>query len=219
MNANIALDNQMDNIFGVKHYRVKVIREKENIFRYIVSVISYSIFIFLLLIGGTLLLYIADIKIRAAKGDYTAPAFNAYVVLSGSMLPTIQVKDVVVTKKIAEERLEIGDIITFISPDPRFGGISVTHRIIEKIYDETQGIYKYRTQGDNNNIADGTPVSNDYILGKVILKVPKLGYIQDILASKGGLIIFVLIPCLAILSYDIMKIFKRLGQKTKLIKE
>lgn len=219
MNANIALDNQMDNIFGVKHYRVKVIREKENIFRYIVSVISYSIFIFLLLIGGTLLLYIADIKIRAAKGDYTAPVFNAYVVLSGSMLPTIQVKDVVVTKKIAEERLEIGDIITFISPDPRFGGISVTHRIIEKIYDETQGIYKYRTQGDNNNIADGTPVSNDYILGKVILKVPKLGYIQDILASKGGLIIFVLIPCLAILSYDIMKIFKRLGQKTKLIKE
>ena len=82
MNANIALDNQMDNIFGVKHYRVKVIREKENIFRYIVSVISYSIFIFLLLIGGTLLLYIADIKIRAAKGDYTAPAFNAYVFLS-----------------------------------------------------------------------------------------------------------------------------------------
>ena len=219
MNANITVDNQLDNIFGVKHYKVKVIRKKENIFRYIVSVMSYAIFIFLMLIGGTLLLYIADIKIRAAKGDYTAPAFNAYVVLSGSMLPTIEIKDVVVTKKIAEERLEIGDIITFISPDPRFGGISVTHRIIEKIYDETAGIYKYRTQGDNNNIADGTPVSNDYILGKVILKIPKLGYIQDILASKGGLIIFVLIPCLAILSYDIMKIFKRLGQKTKLIKE
>ena len=219
MNANITLDNKTDNLFGVKHYKVKVIRKKENIFRYTVSVLSYAIFIFLMLIGGTLLLYIADIKIRAAKGDYSAPVFNAYVVLSGSMLPTIQIKDVVVTKKIAEERLEIGDIITFISPDPRFGGISVTHRIIEKIYDESQGIYKYRTQGDNNNIADGTPVPNDYILGKVILKVPKLGYIQDILASKGGLIIFVLIPCLAILSYDIMKIFKRLGQKTKIIKE
>ena len=219
MDTNITLDNQMDNLFGVKHYRVKVIREKENIFRYIVSVLSYSLFIFLILVGGTLLLYIADIKIRAAKGDNTAPAFNAYVVLSGSMLPTIEVNDVVVTKKIAEERLEIGDIVTYISPDPRFGGISVTHRIIEKIYDETAGVYKYRTQGDNNNVADGIPVSNDYILGKVILKIPKLGYIQEILAKRGGLIIFVLIPCLAILSYDIMKIFKRLGQKTKLIKE
>ena len=219
MDTNITLDNQMDNVFGVKHYRVKIMREKENIFRYIVSVISYALFIFLMLIGGMLLLYIADIKIRAAKGDYSAPMFNAYVVLSGSMVPNIMIKDVVVTKKIPEEELEVGDIITFISPDQRFGGISVTHRIIDKIYDEEDGIYKYRTQGDANNIADSVPVPNSNILGKVILKIPKLGYIQDVLASKGGLIILVLLPCLVILSYDIMKILKRVGKKTKLIKE
>ena len=219
MDTNITLDNQMDNVFGVKHYRVKVMREKDNIFRYIVSVISYAIFIFLMLIGGMLLLYIADIKIRAAKGDYSAPMFNAYVVLSGSMVPNIMIKDVVVTKKIPEEELEVGDIITFISPDQRFGGISVTHRIIDKIYDDEAGVYKYRTQGDANNVADSVPVPNANILGKVILKIPKLGYIQDILSSKGGLIILVLLPCLLILSYDIMKILKRVGRKTKLIKE
>ena len=219
MNSNISIDNNSDNIFGVKHYKVRTIRAKDNPLRYIVSILSYAIFIFLMLIGGTLLLYVADIKIRAAKGDYSAPVFNAYVVLSGSMLPTIQVKDVVVTKKIPEERLQVNDIITFISPDQRFGGISVTHRIIEKIYDESEGIYKYRTQGDNNNIADSIPVPNTNILGKVILKIPKLGYIQEILSSKGGLIILVLIPSLAILSFDIMKIFKRIGKKSKLIKE
>ena len=219
MDTNISLDNKIDNLFGVKHYKVRVIKAKDNPFRYIVSVISYAIFIFLMLIGGTLLLYIADIKIRAAKGDYSAPVFNAYVVLSGSMLPTIKVRDVVVTKKIPEERLQVNDIITFISPDERFGGISVTHRIIEKIYDESEGIYKYRTQGDNNNIADSKLVPNANILGKVILKIPKLGYIQEVLSSKGGLIILVLIPSLAILSYDIMKIFKRIGKKSKIIKE
>ncbi len=219
MNDNITLDDKVNNIFGVKHYKVSIIRKRENIFRYFVNVMSYAIFIFLMLLGGTLLLYLADIKIRAAKGDYSAPVFNAYVVLSGSMLPTIKVKDVVVTKKIPEEELKVGDIITFISPDTRFGGISVTHRIIEKLYDETQGIYTYKTQGDNNNIADTVPVPNANILGKVILKIPKLGYLQDILSSKGGLIVLVLIPCLAILSYDIMKIFRRVGQKTKLIKE
>ena len=218
MPTNIVLDGN-NNLFGVKHYKVKVIKKKENIFRYIVSVMSYALFIFLLLIGGTLLLYIADIKIRAMKGDYSAPAFNAYVVMSGSMLPTIQVKDIVVTKKVPEEKLEVGDIITFISPDTRFGGISVTHRIIEKYYDESIGSYSYRTQGDNNNIADSVLVPNKNILRKVILKVPKLGYLQDILSSKGGLIIVVLIPCLVILSYDIMKLLKKAGQKTKLIKE
>ena len=219
MSTDISLDNNLDNVFGVKHYKVKIIKTKENPLRYFVSVMSYALFIFLLLVGGTLLLYVADIKIRAAKGDYSAPVFNAYVVLSGSMLPTIQVKDVVVTKKIPEEELKVGDIITFISPDQRFGGISVTHRIIEKLYDETEGIYTYRTQGDNNNIADAVPVPNSNILGKVILKIPKLGFIQEILASKGGMIIFVLIPCLAILSYDIVKMLKKAGQKTKLIKE
>ena len=135
------------------------------------------------------------------------------------MLPSIQIKDIVVTKKVAEEELEIGDIITFISPDPRFGGISVTHRIIDKYYDESSGSYSYRTQGDNNNVADSALVPNNNILGKVILKIPKLGYLQDILSSKGGLIIVVLIPCLVILSYDIMKLLKKAGQKTKLIKE
>lgn len=218
MSTNIELDSN-NNIFGVKHYKVKVVKKKENIFRYIVSVMSYAIFIFLMLLGGTLLLYIADIKIRAMKGDYTAPVFNAYVVLSGSMLPSIQIKDIVVTKKVAEEELEIGDIITFISPDSRFGGISITHRIVDKYYDESTGSYSYRTRGDNNNVADSALVPNNNILGKVILKIPKLGYLQDILSSKGGLIIAVLIPCLVILSYDIMKLLKKAGQKTKLIKE
>ena len=219
MSQNLELENNFDNIFGVKHYNVKIIKKKENIFRFIVSVLSYAIFIWLLLIGGTLLLYVADIKIRAAKGDYSAPAFNAYVVLSGSMLPNIQIKDIVVTKKVPAEDLEIGDIITFIAPDSRYGGISITHRILDKYYDETLGTYTYRTKGDNNNVADSTLVPNTNILGKVILKVPKLGYLQDLLSSKGGLIIVVLIPCLVILSYDIMKVLKKLGLKTKLIKE
>lgn len=219
MSTNLELENSFNNIFGVKHYNVKIIKKRENIFRYIVSVLSYAIFIWLLLIGGTLLLYIADIKIRAAKGDYSAPAFNAYVVLSGSMLPEIAIKDIVVTKKIPAEELEVGDIITFISPDTRYGGISITHRILDKYYDETLGSYSYRTKGDNNNIADSTLVPSTNILGKVILKIPKLGYLQDLLSSKGGLIIIVLIPCLVILSYDIMKILKKLGTKTKLIKE
>ena len=217
--SNEIVEQNINNIFGVKHYKVKIIRQKEKPFRYIVSVLSYALFIFLMLIGGTLLLYIADIKIRAAKGDYSAPVFNAYVVLSGSMLPTIQIKDIVVTKKIPESRLEVGDIITFISPDPRWGGISVTHRIIDIYYDEATGTHTYKTKGDANNIADAVPVPNEKILGKVILKIPKLGYIQNVLASKGGLIICVLIPSLAILSYDIVKALKNIGKKTKLIKE
>ena len=219
MSTNLQIESSVNNIFGVKHYNVKVLKKKENFFKFTISVLSYALFIWLLLIGGTLLLYVADIKIRAAKGDYSAPVFNAYVVLSGSMLPHIEIKDIVVTKKIPAEELEVGDIITFIAPDSRYGGISITHRILDKYYDESLGSYTYRTKGDANNTADSALVPNENILGKVILKIPKLGYLQDLLSSKGGLIFVVLIPCLVILSYDIMKILKKVGQKTKLIKE
>mgnify|MGYP003316778232 CR=1 FL=1 len=219
MSSNLQIQNSFNDIFGVKHYNVKVLKKKENIFKFIVSVLSYALFVWLLLVGGMLLLYVADIKIRAAKGDYSAPVFNAYVVLSGSMLPEIEVKDIVVTKKVSADDLEVGDIITFIAPDSRYGGISITHRIIEKYYDESLGTYSYRTKGDANNVADASLVPNDNVLGKVILKIPKLGYLQDILSSKGGLIIVVLIPCLTILSYDIMKILKKIGIKANVIKE
>ena len=204
---------EYDNKFGVKHYK-----EKENLLKYIVSVLSYAVFIWLLLIGGTLLLYVADIKIRAMKGDNSPPVFNAYVVMSGSMLPQIKIKDIVVTKRVPEERLKVEDIITFISPDERLGGITITHRIKEKFYDDSIKGFYYRTKGDNNNIADPALVPYDNILGKVILKIPKLGYLQDILASKGTVIIVIIIPCLVIFSYDIMKGLKSLGKKTKLIK-
>ena len=171
-----------------------------------------------MLIGVTLLIYVGDIKLREAKGDFTPPKYNAYVVLTGSMLPTIQVKDIVVTKKVEEDKLKVGDIVTFLTPDQRFNGISITHRIIERYYDETDNKYYYKTQGDNNNIADDVLISNDNIYGKVILKIPKLGYIQDLLASKSGLIIVIIIPCLAILSYDIVKVLKNVGKKSKPIK-
>ena len=219
MSSNLQIQNSFNDIFGVKHYNVKIVRKKENMFKFIVSVLSYALFIWLLLIGGTLLLYIADIKIRASKGDFSAPVFNAYVVLSGSMLPEIKVKDIVVTKKVPAESLEVEDIITFIAPNSRYGGRSSTHRIKEKYYDESLGTYSYRTKGDANNVADASLVPNDNVLGKVILKIPKLGYLQDILSSKGGLIIVVLIPCLTILSYDIMKILKKIGIKANVIKE
>lgn len=202
------------NKIKAKHYKVKITKKSNNPFKFIVSVLSYALFIWLLLIGATLLVYVVDMKIKQSKGDYTPPKYNAYVVLTGSMLPEIKVKDVVVTKKTEASELEKGDIITFLSSDERFLGLTVTHRIIEKIQDPTTGEYAFRTKGDANNVADTALVQDYNILGKVILKVPKIGYLQEFLATKGGWIIVILIPCLAVVSYDIVQIGKTIRKKT-----
>ena len=104
------------NLFGTaKHFKVKVKKAKESPIKFIISVISYAIFILLFLIGAVLLVYVIDIKIKEAKGINEPPKYNAYVVLTGSMVPEILVNDVVVTKKRDVSKLERGDIVTFIS--------------------------------------------------------------------------------------------------------
>ena len=193
------MDSYLDinnNYFGVRHYKVHITKEKIKPLRFITSVISYAIFIWLLLVGLMLL---------------------AYVVLTGSMVPEIMPKDVVVTKKREAKDLEVGDIITFLSSDPRLSNIIVTHRIKAKYYDATTNKYTFQTKGDANNTADFTLAEDTNIIGEVIFKIPKIGYIQSILATKGGLIIVVLIPCLAILSYDIVKLGKNV--KNKVVKK
>jgi len=197
-----------------KHYNVKIVKKKEPLIKFILGVLSYALFIWLLLIGVTLLIYVLDIKIRAAKGDYSSPKFNAYVVLTGSMLPEIQVYDVVVTKRVEAKELKEGDVITFASADSRFLGTIITHRIIKKNppTDDKEG-YTFQTRGDNNNVADSALVPENNIYGKVILKIPKLGYLQEFLATDGGWIIVILIPCLTVISYDIVKLIKGLKRK------
>ena len=55
MTVDLSMETGFNNIFGVKHYNVKILKKKENWFRYIVSVLSYALFVWLLLVGGMLL--------------------------------------------------------------------------------------------------------------------------------------------------------------------
>ena len=208
---------EINNYFGVRHYKVNVVKEKIKPLKFITNVISYAIFIWLLLIGVMLLIYFVNGKIKVARGDYSPPAYNAYVVLTGSMVPEIMPKDVVITKKRSPEELREGDIITFLSSDSRLSGVIVTHRIQEVFHDPATDKYTYRTKGDANNTADFALAESHNIIGEVIFRIPKVGYIQGILANNGGLIIFIFIPCIGVLSYDIVKIIKKMGKKKKKI--
>lgn len=215
MKVNSKLDKIDFN--GTKNFNVKLVKKKVPLMKFLIGVVSYAFFIFLVLILVTLLAYVLDIKIRAAKGDYSAPTFNAYVVLTGSMLPEIQVKDVVVTKKVEANALKVGDIITFASSDSRFAGTIITHRILKKNQD-ADGNITFQTKGDNNNVADSALVQPNNIYGKVILKIPKLGYLQDFLATQGGWIIVILLPCATVISYDILKLVKGIKRRKNKIK-
>lgn len=185
----------------------------KKILKYISTILSYSALIILIIIALIFTLYVVDVKVQQSKGLSAKPLFGAYVIISGSMEPNIHVYDVIISKRVDTTTLKKGDVITFYSNDQRFYGETVTHRIVEEV-DKSKGIY--RTQGDANNVADDALTSADNIMGKVIMKIPQLGKVQSIVASKAGWFILILIPCLCIISYDIVKIFKLAGKKSKL---
>lgn len=184
----------------------------KKIGKYIVDVITYSCLIILILIGIMLIAYVVDNRIQASKGGTRKPLFNAYVVISGSMEPKIHVYDVIISKRVESKNLKKGDTITFYSNDSRLSGAVVTHRI-DEVIDSKKGIF--RTKGDANNVSDEALTTDENIIGKVAFRIPQLGRIQFFVASTGGWLVVVMFPCLAIISYDIVKIVKLSGKKIK----
>ncbi|MDD4809454.1 MAG: signal peptidase I [Bacilli bacterium] len=97
-------------------------------------------------------------------------SFFPIAIISDSMSPTIRRGDVVVVDKIEYEDIKIGDTIAY-----SLNNISVVHRVMEKRQNHQLGKVLV-TKGDNNRVKDIKYVSEDQILGKVTVIIPKFGY-------------------------------------------
>lgn len=194
--------------------KVNIFKTLYMIYHFIAEVFLYSLLIIIIVAALMFALYFLDMIKNIKSGNYKQPLFGAYVIISPSMEPTIKVEDAVVIKRKNKGDLKTGDIITFLSSDSRYAGLTVTHRIVGVEKGEDGSIY-YRTKGDNNNTEDSTLVKHDNVYGKVILKIPKIGYIKYVLSTAFGWILLVVIPCLGIVIYDVIKIFKSIGNKDK----
>lgn len=188
----------------------------KNALKFIASVIMYALFSLLILIGVIVIMYFIDFKLNEKKGIYKPPLYSAYVIVSQSMEPSIMRQDVIVTRRINEADIKVGDVITFKSTDSRYYGITITHRIEEIMTLENGGI-AYVTKGDNNNVADASIVNYDNILGKVIICVPKIGYIQYFLTRSYGWLFVIVLPCFGIIGYDIIKLLKKLMENGRVV--
>ena len=125
--------------------------------------------------------------------SHTLFGIRFFIVLSGSMQPTINMGDAIVVKACAPEDVRVGDIITFAVDSRAF----VTHRV-QEILTELNGEQDLRfvTKGDANNVRDMDPVEPHQLVGKVSGQVPKLG---NILERQSARMILALLAMLAVL--------------------
>ena len=149
-----------------------------------------------------------DQKNNLKKGIQKPALVSAYTIVSPSMVPNINVLDVIITTRVSDpSKIKVGDVITFNSTDYRSSGVTVTHRV-KKVEKTSDGKYLFTTKGDANNTEDATRQPFSSIYGKVLLRLPKLGYIQYILSTVLGWLLLIIVPTVLIIGADIIKIIK-----------
>ena len=115
-----------------------------------------------------------------------------YVVASGSMIPVLQVYDVIIIQgHVPFEEIEIGNIIVFNRPSDH--DRVIVHRVISITDDNPKTI---RTQGDANNASiPGTdyPITEEEYIGKVEYTLPQVGYVRQLLKPPTNYIIIVIV--------------------------
>ena len=152
------------------------------------------------------------VKGIANKNEVPSIGGNApLIVLTGSMDPTIKAGDLIVTKKVDAKDVKVGDVISFFDPEGN-GSSIVTHRVIGIEIDETSGEIFFRTQGDNNDIADMTPVPERNLVGRWEgTRFWGLGYVVLFTQSTVGIIVIIAVIVAGIFVY--MMIRKRIQDK------
>ena len=114
----------------------------------------------------------------------------------------IKAGDMVVTKKTNVDKLAVGDIIMF-----KNNQSAIIHRIVG--YNEATNTFT--TKGDANNTEDLDPVQKKNIIGKYMLRVPKVGDLILFSRTPLGMLICIGIPILMLLGYDFVA--KRLTRR------
>ena len=172
-------------------------KEKNGLLLKIVGAVGIAlcvVFVPLLLINVTLIVksYTSPDKVPDFLG------YKPFIVLSGSMEPSIMTGDMVFVKETDPDSLKVGDVIAYKS-----GSAVVTHRIVE--VKSENGETRYVTQGDANNAADQSLVKPADVEGIYQRRVAGAGNLAMFMQTTTGMILFVVCPLVLFVLWDVIR--------------
>lgn len=185
-----------------------------KIIYFITSAFMYTVLFLMLIVFITIGIYVLELTNEIKAGKNPTPIFSSYIIVSGSMVPNIKINDMIINQRVKAYELKVGDIITFVSEGKITEGLTITHRIIA-ITQNATGEYLFRTKGDANETADDWLVPEDNIIGKALIKIPFVGYIQSFITNFYGFVIIIITPFLLIVIYDIIKLSLKIVDTSK----
>jgi len=116
--------------------------------------------------------------------------YQALVVRSGSMSPTIPTGSIVFYRPVQASQVKIGDVIVF--EEPGTANTRVTHRVVA-VGNGPNGKY-WQTKGDANGAPDDWQVPAVGTGWKAVWHVPVAGYVLFDIQSTYGRLLLLLVP-------------------------
>jgi len=110
-------------------------------------------------------------------------------VASGSMTPGLEVGDLVIVQGVPASEIKEGDIIVFNKPDEKSQTI---HRVIT-IETLANGTIRFKTKGDANPTEDPQWIPEQNVHGRVLYRIPYIGYMALIPAIPITIAVIVII--------------------------
>lgn len=170
------------------------------------------------LIGLLIILMISVLVMKIKGNNPSILGFNLYYIATPSMEPSLEVGDIIMSKKVKNySDLEINDIITYKGEVGSYKGKLITHQIID--IKEENGAYTFITKGTKEGAKVDPEVSQDQVLSVMLFEIPLLGKIVTLMNNKIVFFIFIIVPLAVMLVLEVINLTKAFKKEEDIIDE
>ncbi len=157
-------------------------------------------------LGGGALLGVTVGLVLAMLGPLVVGG-RTLAVLSGSMEPTLHVGDLVVDRRIPATKIQVGDVVTFRSPED--SSKLITHRV--RRVSLAPGTVRVTTKGDANLTVERWTIPADGTVGRAVTRVPRLGYLLVWTRTPAGRMLLIVLPACLLGLIQLRRIWTKPG--------
>ena len=127
-----------------------------------------------------LLLFVIIVQ-KVTHNNLSIGGFRIFMIISQSMEGEYEIGDILVSKKVPVEEINVGDNVTYLGESRQLNGLIITHKVVEKRQAGDEIFFV--TRGLANNISD-PEIRYDQIYGKVIYKTVVLSFIAKLMNNQ-----------------------------------
>lgn len=162
--------------------------------------------LYVLLFVIVVLMLIVVILQRVSDNSISLGGYRLFTVATGSMEPEYKVGDILLSKQVDINEIQVGDDVVYRGKEGSFKDKIVTHRVVS--IREDNGEKKFTTKGIANTEKD-PEIDSNQIYGKVIYKVKTLSFIGQIAKNIYVFYFIIFIPIAIIIFVQIRNILAK----------